>query len=272
MEMINARDIVCIREGSGTKVIDGLSLTLEKGELLFVLGASGSGKTSLVLALCGLLPLSGGSITLGGMELADKSERKKIRKLCSAVLDEPAEQLIAEHVVDDVAFGVQNILDSTENIEVRISDALSAVGLSGYEKRATELLTSGEKRRVALAGLLACEIEIIIIDGLGSPSDPTEKKAFISIIEKLHRQGKSIIVFSDDAEDASIADRVMLISKGRMLAQGRPEEILSDDALLQKAGLLPPFTLRVYKDLMAAEAGLESFPLDIEELVDEICR
>ena len=158
-------------------------------------------------------------------------------------------------------------------ISQKVSAALAAVGMAGFENRSTHRLSGGQKQRVALAGVLAMDPELLIFDEATSMLDPGGRREVLSAISRLHREeGRTVIMITHYVEEAIHADRIFLLHHGRLIGTGTPREILTDPALLYEAGLTPPTAVRMYHDLAAHGVKLSRCPLTNVELVEELCR
>jgi len=272
--MIQAKDLTYSYrfEGSKYKTLDGFTLTVSPGEFVVILGHNGSGKTTFARHCNALLPMQGGSLTINGMDAREKDSLWKLRKTCGMVFQNPDNQFVSSVVEEDLAFGLRNFGTPEEQIPEKIAAALQAVGMEGFEKRSPHLLSGGQKQRIAIAGVLAVEPEILVLDEVTAMLDPEGRKEVLSTVQKLHEQGKTIIMISHYIEEAILADRVVMVHDGKVVDEGPPTEILTDLNVLQRVGMIPPMTVRLYYDLKAAGVKLNLCPLSMEELVEEVCR
>lgn len=273
MELVNVRDI-CVsypkRDGEGA-ALEGVSFSVEKGELFAVLGASGSGKTSLAHALALLLPLSGGSFSISGTEGLWEN-RDQLRKKLGILFQNGEESFITCYLEDELAYAPLSLGMSEEEAEKRVRELLELVGLRAHERFSPQLLPREKRMRAALAAAVSAAPEILIADEPFASAGQQEREVLMGIFSRLRSQGMAIIMLTNNVEDAALSDSMLLLHQGRALAQGKPGEILGDAALLERAGLIPGFTARVFRDLAGAGVDLGSCPLTIEELVDAICR
>lgn len=274
VEMINAKELVYSYdyEGSERRSLDGISLTVKRGELVAVLGRSGCGKTTLARHLNALLPMQGGVLTVAGNDARDENRVWQIRKSCGMVFHNPDNQFVSSFVEEDVAFAPRSFGMSEEDIPARVKEALAAVGMAGYERRSPQLLSGGQKQRIAIAGVLAADPDIMVLDEVTAMLDPQGRREVLDTVRRLHESGKTIVMISHYAEETVSADRVVLMHDGRKLAEGTPREILTDRELMHRAGLTTPLAVRAYYDLLDAGVKLDICPLTQEELVDEVCR
>lgn len=274
MEMINANELVYAydEQGDARRSLDGISLTVDKGELVAVLGHNGCGKTTLARHLNALLPVQEGELTVAGCDARDENRVWQIRKSCGMVFQNPDNQFVSSFVEEDIAFGPRNFGADEADIPEKVRSALAAVGMAGFERRSPQLLSGGQKQRIAIAGVLATDPDIMVFDEVTSMLDPQGRQEVLDTIKRLHAAGKTIVMISHYIEEAVFADRVVLVHDGRKLAEGAPRDMLTDLELLRRTGLTPPLSVQVYYDLLDAGVKLDLCPLTIEELVDEICR
>ena len=274
MEMINANELVYAydEQDGARRSLDGISLTVDKGELVAVLGHNGCGKTTLARHLNALLPVQEGELTVAGCDARDENRVWQIRKSCGMVFQNPDNQFVSSFVEEDIAFGPRNFGADEADIPEKVRSALAAVGMAGFERRSPQLLSGGQKQRIAIAGVLATDPDIMVFDEVTSMLDPQGRQEVLDTIKRLHTAGKTIVMISHYIEEAVFADRVVLVHDGRKLAEGAPRDMLTDLELLRRTGLTPPLSVQVYYDLLDAGVKLELCPLTIEELVDEICR
>lgn len=274
MEMINANELVYAydEQDGARRSLDGISLTVDKGELVAVLGHNGCGKTTLARHLNALLPVQEGELTVAGCDARDENRVWQIRKSCGMVFQNPDNQFVSSFVEEDIAFGPRNFGADEADIPEKVRSALAAVGMAGFERRSPQLLSGGQKQRIAIAGVLATDPDIMVFDEVTSMLDPQGRQEVLDTIKRLHAAGKTIVMISHYIEEAVFADRVVLVHDGRKLAEGAPRDMLTDLELLRRTGLTPPLSVQAYYDLLDAGVKLDLCPLTIEELVDEICR
>ncbi|NLI91138.1 MAG: energy-coupling factor transporter ATPase [Peptococcaceae bacterium] len=260
-------------EGSIDLSLDDVSICIAQGEMVAILGHNGSGKSTLVKHFDALLSLQKGSLKVAGLDANNTDRIWELRKKCGMVFQNPDNQFVSSIVDEDIAFGLENYDTPIEQIPSKVSEALALVGMSGFEKKSPHMLSGGQKQRIALASVLALEPEIIVFDESTAMLDPEGRKEVITTIRRLHdNEHKTIILISHYMEEAVFADRIYIMKNGRILAQGTPREILTDQVLLAEARLLPPLPVRIYYDLQKAGIILRHCPLTEEELVEELCR
>lgn len=252
--------------------LNKLSLTVSKGELICVLGAAGAGKTSLLHTLVGLLKAESESLTVSGMDCGSEEEHWKIRKLCSLVLENAQENYLFTSVQQELAFTLRNFRPEDMDVEKSISEALATAGLKGCEHRSVPLLSAFDRYCLAIASAIVHEPEILLVDAVAEGFDARERERIFKIIRDIHNSGKTVIYTSRNAQDAVMAQRTVILKDGSVVADGTSRDVLSDAKLLTDACLELPFTVRVYYDLLEAGVELPFCPLNIDELVDEVCK
>jgi len=249
--------------------VKDVSFTIQEGEFLALIGHTGCGKTTLVQHLNGLLLPSNGHILVDGMDTADKKLRPAIRSLVGMVFQYPEYQLFADTVREDVAFGPRNRKLSEDEIALRVSEAMAMVGLSleEFAEKSPFELSGGEKRRAALAGILAMRPKYLVLDEPMAGLDPQGRQSILSMLEKLRQEtGCSIIMVSHSMEDvARHADRILVMNQGEIMYLDTPKAVFSHNEALAKMGLSLPAPCRVAALLRAKGKNV---PLDISTRED----
>lgn len=269
--MVRAENIRYSYDGERDSLA-GVNFHSAPGALTVVLGRNGCGKSTFVKQLNALLTAQSGSVEVAGMDASDPDNVWRLRRKVGMVFQNPDNQFVSTIVAEDVAFGLENYGVAQAQIPERVSEALAAVGMAGYENRSPHMLSGGQKQRVALAGVLALDPDVLVFDEATSMLDPEGRQEILHIIQTLHQQGKTVIMITHYVEEAVFADRVYLMSDGKMIANGPPNEILTNRDLLAQAGLLPPLTVRLWYDLREHGIALNHCPLTSHELVEEICQ
>lgn len=223
-------------------VLDDVSLTINQGEFVAILGHNGSGKSTLARQLTALLQPTHGAVYLKGMDTADAKNLIPIRKTAGMVFQNPDNQLIGNVVEEDVAFGPENLGVPTEEIWDRVTEALEATGMSAYRMEVPGNLSGGQKQRIAISGILAMEPECIVLDEPTAMLDPVGRKEVLQAIRRLNREKKiTIIYITHHVEEVKDADRLYLMEKGRLILQGTPQEFWNRADLLQQQKMELPF-------------------------------
>ena len=224
--MIECRGISFSYDGAA-KALDGVDLNIEGGEFFCILGGNGSGKSTFAKHLNALLQPDAGTVRIDGMDASDPELVYDIRSTAGMVFQNPDDQLVATLVEDDVAFGPENLGVESAQIAQRVREALKGVGLVGFERHETHALSGGQKQRVALAGVLAMEPRVLILDEASSMLDPRGRKGLMKVCHALHDRGMTIVMITHFMEEAAEADRVAVFRAGRVAMLGTPEEILT---------------------------------------------
>lgn len=257
--------------------LEDISFEVDDGEFLGVIGHTGSGKSTLLQHLNGLLKPDEGKIIIGGVDItADDVSMVEIRKRIGLVFQYPEYQLFEETVAKDVAFGPKNLGLSQEEIDSRVKEAVTMVGLD-YDQikdRSPFELSGGQKRRVAIAGVIAMGPEVLILDEPTAGLDPKAHKDILSMIEEVHRLtgNITILVSHNMADVARLSDKILVIDSGHLVVCGTPKEVFSQTEELEKVGLdLPPIT-RLTEELRKRGMKIEPTILSIDEAAGQIAE
>ena len=242
--MIECRGISFSYDGAA-KALDGVDLNIEDGEFFCILGGNGSGKSTFAKHLNALLQPDAGTVRIDSMDASDPELVYDIRSTAGMVFQNPDDQLVATLVEDDVAFGPENLGVPSAQIAQRVRDVLKAVGLVGFERHETHALSGGQKQRVALAGVLAMEPRVLILDEASSMLDPRGRKGLMKACRALHDRGMTIVMITHFMEEAAEADRVAVFQAGRVAMLGTPEEILTRADELAQLNLDMPESCRL---------------------------
>lgn len=260
-------------EGSETiHAIRDVSLDIEEGSFTAVIGKNGSGKSTLAKNLNGLLLPTGGKILVNGWDTADEDHIWDIRQTAGMVFQNPDNQLVASIVEDDVAFGPENLGVPPEEIRTRVDQVLKAVDMYDFRTKAPHLLSGGQKQRVAIAGVLAMEPRCIIFDEPTAMLDPQGREEVMSIIRKLHEDGKTVILITHFMDEAAQADRIVIMDDGRVLADGSPDEVFSDEETMRRIRLDVPLAVDMAQKLRERGVPVPSDVTTQEKLVEFICQ
>lgn len=237
--MIECRGVSFSYDGAAP-ALDGINLNIEDGEFFCILGGNGSGKSTFAKHLNALLQPDAGTVSINGMDASDPELVYDIRSTAGMVFQNPDDQLVATLVEDDVAFGPENLGVESAQIVQRVREALKGVGLVGFERHETHALSGGQKQRVALAGVLAMEPRVLILDEASSMLDPRGRKGLMKVCHALHERGMTIVMITHFMEEAAEADRVAVFRAGRVAMLGTPEEILTRADELEQLNLDMP--------------------------------
>lgn len=251
------------------KALDNINLSIERGEFLALIGHTGSGKSTLIQHLNGLLKPTRGHVLFDGKDIfEDKKRLRSIRFKAGLLFQYPEYQLFGETVAEDVAFGPANMgLDNYE-ISRRVDNALRLVGLSAEIGRKSPFeLSGGQKRRVAIAGILAMEPEVLILDEPTAGLDPRAHDEILELVRRLHRKnGTTIVLVTHSMEDAAnMADRLCVMKEGRLLMTGEPSEIFRQADALEQCGLALPATMQVLRRIRERGINVDASCYTIEQ-------
>jgi len=226
----------------GTVALNGINFKAEEGEMIAILGPNGAGKSTTFLHFNGILKPSSGSVILKDDPIKyDNKSLLNVRKTVGIVFQNPDDQLFAPTVEQDVAFGPMNLGLSKEEIEKRVKDSLKAVSMEGFERKPPHHLSGGQKKRIAIAGILAMNPEIIVLDEPTSGLDPMGASQIMKLLYELNRQGITIIISTHDVDLVPIyANKVYLLNEGKIIKGGTPREIFSDSETVRSANLRLP--------------------------------
>lgn len=252
--------------------LNGVSLDIAAGIFLVVLGHNGSGKSTLAKHMNAVLLPAGGKVWVDGMDTADENLLLEIRRRVGMVFQNPDNQIVANVVEEDVAFGPENLGVPTEEIRRRVDGALKAVGMEDFVLHAPHHLSGGQKQRVAIAGIIAMEPACIVLDEATAMLDPSGRREVLDTVRRLNREkGITIILITHHMDEAALADRLVVMDRGRVVMDGTPRQILPQMETLQSLGLAAPHTVELLWGLRSAGFDVPVDALGIEECADAIC-
>jgi len=255
--------------------LDNINFDIADGEIVGIIGHTGSGKSTLLQHLNGLLKPSSGTIVVGGTDItAQGVAMKDIRKRVGLVFQYPEYQLFEETVAKDVAFGPKNLGLSDEEIEARVREAVELVGLNyeSIKERSPFELSGGQKRRVAIAGVLAMKPQVLVLDEPTAGLDPGAHKDILKMIREVHRMQKNIIIFVSHnmADVADLSDKVMVMNEGKLMMAGTPEEVFGQKEQLNAIGLSVPPVTDMMHQIKEAGIPVKENVLSLEEAEEEL--
>lgn len=240
---------VCFSYHTDKEVIKKLNLTINSGEVVAVIGHNGSGKSTLAKLTMGLLPLTSGSIYIDDIELNEKNV-DMLRQKMGMIFQNPDNQFVGVTVKDDIAFGLENRCVPVDEMESKMAKYISLVDMVGFEDKNPEELSGGQKQRVAIAGALAMEPDLLIFDESTSMLDPKGTKEVGELIKKIKEEkDRTIIIITHNLNEATFADRVVLLNDGVIKLDGTPQEVFKQVELLQASGLKTIDSVTLVNDL-----------------------
>jgi energy-coupling factor transport system ATP-binding protein len=270
--LIEIQNVSYAYEDAAAKALNNVSLTINDGEFVAVVGHNGSGKSTLAKHLNALLLPTEGKVLVDGMDTADETDTLSIRQRVGMVFQNPDNQLVTTIVEEDVAFGPENIGVPGNEIRTRVDRALAAVGMEKYAHSAPNMLSGGQKQRIAIAGMLAMQPKVLVLDEATAMLDPKGRRDIIDLVTKLHKEnGITVVMITQYMEEAIGADRVAVMSGGEMILEGTPKEVFSQDELLHKHRLDVPVMQQLANRLNAHGANLPKSILSVEEMAQAIC-
>ena len=258
---------------TSTVALEDVSLSIERGSFVVVLGHNGSGKSTLAKHMNAVLLPSGGTVYVEGMDTRDEALLLEIRRRVGMVFQNPDNQIVANVVEEDVAFAPENLGVPSEEIRRRVDDALAAVGMSEFTRHAPHLLSGGQKQRVAIAGVIAMAPECIVLDEATAMLDPAGRREVLSAIRALNQErGITVVLITHHMDEAMDADRLIVMNDGKLVIDGAPAEVFTQVEALRAMGLAAPDTVEL---LFGLRQGGMDVPLDaltVDECADAICK
>ena len=251
----------------GVRVFEDMNLTVEEGTFVAVLGSNGCGKSTLAKHFNSILLPCGGKVWVCGLDTSDDNKLIAVRRNVGMVFQNPDNQIVANVVEEDVAFGPENLGISSAEIRRRVDNALKQVGMSKYANHAPHLLSGGQKQRIAIAGVIAMEPKCIVLDEPTAMLDPRGRREVMDTITKLNRDKKiTVILITHHMDEAAQAQRVVVMHKGKVAADGSPEEVFCRVELMHELGLAAPETVELCWQLNQL-----GFDLPLDRLNEKEC-
>lgn len=256
-----------------TEVLKDVSLEVKRGEYIAIIGHNGSGKSTLARLFNALIVPDFGKVYIDGLDTSIKDNQFKIRENVGVVFQNPDNQLVASIVVDDVAFGPENLGLSREEIGNRIDFALKAVGMESFRKASPERLSGGQKQRIAIAGVLALKPQILVLDESTSMLDPEGRREVLNVVKKLNKEnGVTVIAITHYMEEVVDADRVIVVNDGEVAMSGTPEEIFKQKQTLKSYGLELPLASYIAEKLREKGVDIPQTILTEKQLSEALCK
>ncbi|MDU1315591.1 energy-coupling factor transporter ATPase [Anaerococcus hydrogenalis] len=254
-----------------TNALNNLSLSINEGEFVAILGHNGSGKSTLAKLLNGQIFPTSGDIWISGMNTKDQDKIWDIREKCSMVFQNPDNQMVATTVENEVAFGPENLQVKNPELRQRVDEAIKLVGMENYVKRSPSELSGGQKQRVSIAGVIAMLSDCIIFDEPTAMLDPQGRSDVMDIIQTLNKKYKKTVVhITHYMEEAALADRIIVLNKGKKALEGSAREVFSKVKEMKELGLTVPQVTEIAYELEKDGYNFEKLPLNIEEFLELI--
>lgn len=270
--MLSVEDVSYVYE-SGTPALEHVSLEIKEGEFLCIVGHNGSGKSTLAKMLNGLLLPTEGRVTVEGIDTADDDKLLDIRRTVGIVFQNPDNQIVTTVVREDVAFGPENLGVPTDVMAVKVDEALKAVGMESYAESAPHMLSGGQKQRIAIAGMLAMEPKVLVLDEATAMLDPLGRRDILSIVKQLHdEKGITVVMITQYMEEALNAERVIVMNGGHIEMEGTPQQIFARGDELRAIGLDVPAAVELRDILKNSGIADLGDAVTFEEISDGICR
>ena len=269
-EMINVEHLAYSYPGvddtPGVAVFEDMNLAIEAGTFVAILGSNGCGKSTLAKHFNSILLPTGGKVWVCGLDTADEDQLMAVRRSVGMVFQNPDNQIVANVVEEDVAFGPENLGVASPEIRRRVDQALKQVGMSHYALHAPHLLSGGQKQRIAIAGVIAMQPKCIVLDEPTAMLDPRGRKEVVDTISRLNKEkGITVVLITHHMDEAAQADRVVVLHKGKVTADGTPKEVFTQVELLHSIGLAAPETVELCWELNRQGFDLPLDGLDVTE-------
>ena len=254
-------------DAPGVPVFEDMNLNIQEGSFVAILGTNGCGKSTLAKHFNSILLPTGGKVYVCGIDTANEDRIMTVRHNVGMVFQNPDNQIVANVVEEDVAFGPENLGIAAPEIRHRVDNALKQVGMYEYREHAPHLLSGGQKQRIAIAGIIAMEPKCIVLDEPTAMLDPRGRKEVIDTVSRLNREkGITVVLITHHMDEAAKADRVVVLNKGKVAADGTPREVFSQVELLHGIGLASPETVELCWELKR-----QGFDLPLDALEPEEC-
>ena len=256
-----------VEDTPGVPVFEDMNLSIQEGSFVAILGTNGCGKSTLAKHFNSILLPTGGKVYVCGIDTANEDRIMTVRHNVGMVFQNPDNQIVANVVEEDVAFGPENLGIAAPEIRHRVDNALKQVGMYEYREHAPHLLCGGQKQRIAIAGIIAMEPKCIVLDEPTAMLDPRGRREVIDTIGRLNREkGITVVLITHHMDEAAKADRVVVLNKGKVEADGTPKQVFSQVELLHSIGLASPETVELCWELMR-----QGFDLPLDALEPEEC-
>lgn len=276
-KMIEIKNVSYIYRGldgeEGITALDDVSLDINKGEFVGIIGRNGSGKSTLAKLLNGILIPHKGDILISSLNTKDEDSIWEIRQKAGMIFQNPDNQMVATIVEEDIAFGPENLGVDPIEIRNRVDESLLAVSMDEYKDKKPHELSGGQKQRIAIAGILAMHPECIILDEPTAMLDPQGRKEVLATIKRLNKEeGTTIILITHYMEEVAGADKVVILDNSKKVFEGTPREVFSKGDMLKELKLEPPYATKIAYELKKQGKIENDKVLTLDELVEEICK
>ncbi len=269
--MIRFDNVTFQYEKAFSPALSDICLEIKQGEFVAIVGHNGSGKSTLAKHINGLLLPTKGTVTVCGMSTSVEENILKIRQKVGMAFQNPDNQLVTTVVEEDVAFGPENLGVHPDEIRVRVDEALASVGMTDYATFAVHHLSGGQKQRIAIAGILALKPQVLVLDEASAMLDPSGRAELLETIEKLHKEGMTVVIVTQYMEETIGCDRVIVMKGGHVMLDGTPAEVFRHTDLLLDSNLVPPETVAVRDALKDMGYPLSDDVLTAGRLAEELC-
>ncbi len=271
--MIVFEDVTLRYRPDAAPALDGVSLSVAPGDIVAIVGANGSGKSTFARLCDGLLTPSSGRVTVDGLDTSDEATIWDVRSAVGMVFQDPDDQIVGTVVEEDCAFGPENLGLPSDRIVERVAEALATAGLTGLERREPHLLSEGQKQRLAIAGALAMRPRYLVFDEPTAMLDPAGRRSVIAAIKRLAREeGHGVLIVSHDVADVAHADRVVALAAGRIAFDGTPSRLFSEPETLHSCGLALGEAGLLAAELRALGFDVPADAVDAESVVEALWR
>ena len=258
-------------ESANSPALRDVTLEIEEGSFVAIVGHNGSGKSTLAKHINGLLIPNSGTVTVCGLRTDVEENILAIRQQVGMAFQNPDNQLVTTIVEEDVAFGPENLGISPDEIRIRVDEALASVGMTAYSEKAVHRLSGGQKQRIAIAGILALHPRILVLDEATAMLDPSGRKELLNTVETLHKHGMTVLMVTQYMEETTGCDRIIVMNKGRVVLDDTPESVFLQTDLLSESNLVPPEIVRIRNELNKQGLNIPSSVLTADRLAEAIC-
>ena len=271
--IIQAQNVSFQYEEGAAPAVNDVSFSVAEGEFMAVLGRNGSGKSTLAKLLNALLLPSKGTLRVNGLQAVSEDDCYEVRKSCGMVFQNPDNQIVTTIVEEDCAFGLENMGTPPAEIRVRVDEALLSVGMSEFALASPSMLSGGQKQRIAIAGVLAMRPKIIVFDESTAMLDPIGRRDVFGLARRLNvEEGITVVWITHFMEEAALADRVIVMDKGKIALEGAPREVFAQTDRVLALGLDVPEMMKLADRLRAAGVQLPEGIMTVNEMAVELCR